>query len=147
MRTSSFDEAFPALCALRTPKKPNSFLSPNSFRALADDDSSSNVPEPVLNELNNWATKVKKAGSRPPKPSPQPISFKICSEKNLDLFLQRNPEVAAIPAAVDKLKRILREMPTELGCKDGEVLCLVKSGASINAAWIDRHFPSYSHLV
>ena len=40
LRTSSFEEAFPALCALRTPKKPKSCLTPNPFQALADKESS-----------------------------------------------------------------------------------------------------------
>ena len=81
------------------------------------------------------------------QPSPPPANFMLCTDKNLDLFLLKNPKIAAIPAAVDRLKKLLKDMPTELRCQDGEVLCLVDSGATINAAWIDRHFPSYSHLV
>ena len=38
-------------------------------------------------------------------------------------------------------------MPDELVCADDEVLCLVDSGSTINAAWIEKHFPSYAKLV
>ena len=38
-------------------------------------------------------------------------------------------------------------MPAELICGMDEVLCLVDSGSTVNAAWISKHFPAYAALV
>jgi len=41
----------------------------------------------------------------------------------------------------------LKTMPSELVCELDEVLCLVDSGSTVNAAWIAKHFPAYALLV
>ena len=71
----------------------------------------------------------------------------MCSEADLDGLLKRHPRVAAAQAAVNTLRTTLDAMPPALKCEDGEVLCLVDSGATISAASIDTQFPAYSHLV
>ena len=35
----------------------------------------------------------------------------------------------------------------ELICGPDEVLCLVDSGSTINAAWIEKHFPQYAKMI
>ena len=43
--------------------------------------------------------------------------------------------------------KALRSKPVELECGTDEVLCLVDSGSTINAASIGKHFPKYADLV
>jgi hypothetical protein len=47
----------------------------------------------------------------------------------------------------EKVHQVLKEMPEALKCKAGEVLCLVDSGATVNAAWISKHFPAFAKLL
>ena len=107
-----------------------SFESPNSFQALAEAD----VP--------------------PPPPRPQHIKFGrakgsgwVKSERDLENLLKRDPRIAAIPTSGKQIRRVLRTMPAELVCGVDEVLCLVDSGSTVNAAWISKHFPAYAALV
>ena len=97
--------------------------------------------------LKEWAHVVQPNPQKVRKIQKKFLNFKICSEQDLDLFLKTHPKIAAIPEKVARLKKVLKSMPPELKCSDEEVLCLVDSGATINAAWIERHFPQYEDLV
>ena len=55
-------------------------------------------------------------------------------------------KLASLPEP-KKIKNALRTMPQELVCGLDEVLCLVDSGATVNTAWIEKHFPAYRFLV
>ena len=118
----------------RTPKAPSpkSFTSPNSFQALSDDIAS--PPKPVAARRDN-----RFGGNRK--------TILVRSERELETLLRRDPRLAAIPAPDKKLRRVLRSMPDELVCAADEVLCLVDSGSTVNAAWIAKHFPAYAALV
>ena len=81
---------------------------------------------------------------------PKPLvkeSFTVRSEKQLDQLLVKHPHLAAIPDTDKKLKKVLKSMPDELICELDEVICLVDSGSTVNAAWIAKHFPAYAKLV
>ena len=101
--------------------------------------------------MNAWATAVRRKGrngktSVVPKPSTEE-SFTVRSEKQLDQLLAKHPLLAAIPDSDKKLRKVLRTMPDELVCEIDEVLCLVDSGSTVDAAWIAKHFPAYAKLV
>ena len=72
----------------------------------------------------------------------------IRSERDLDAVLQANPKLATIPDSAwtcgKKLRKMLRTKPIELGCGPDEVLCLVDSGSTINAAWVEKQLPQYA---
>ena len=72
---------------------------------------------------------------------------KISSESDLDALLKTHPHIAAIPNVASKLRALMKSMPKELICDVDEVLCLVDSGSTVNAAWIEKHFPGYAALV
>ena len=73
--------------------------------------------------------------------------FHCSGESELDVLLQRHPYLAAIPKSEQKIRKLLRSMPVELICGPDETLCLMDSGSTINAAWIEKHFPAYAKLV
>ena len=146
LRSSSFNVSdFPVVGTQPVKQRPQPFTSPNSFQALAEADKRDNISSEDIDSLNGWAHNVKQLSAK--KSSKRHPSFKICSEEDLDNFLGRHPKIAAIPDKVERLKKILKTMPDALKCNANEVLCLVDSGATINAAWIARHFPQYLHLV
>ena len=64
----------------------------------------------------------------------------VRSERELDSIMKSHPYLAAIPKG-QQIRKLLRTMPVELVCGPDEVLCLVDSGSTINAAWIAKHFP------
>ena len=41
----------------------------------------------------------------------------------------------------------LSELVPGIPCEEDEVVALVDSGSTINAAWIREHFPEYAHLI
>ena len=57
--------------------------------------------------------------------------------------MQQHPTLAAIPDTDKKIRKMLRTKPVELECDSDEVLCLVDSGSTINAAWVKKHFPQH----
>ena len=131
----------------RAPKAPSqkSFTSPSSFQALSDDIAPDSFgvktvkdkfdpPKPVAARRDN-----KLGGNRKP--------ILVRSERELETLPMRDPRIAAIPDSDKKLRRVLRTMPDELVCAADEVLCLVDSGSTVNAAWIAKHFPAYAALV
>ena len=141
---------FPAPSANPAPQKPKSFADPNLFQAIADSDDSNVFDPDALDHLNNWAFKVSRKSSPKSKPVIVPKStgnhFVKC-EKDLDQLLKAHPHIAAIPGSAKKIRTVLRSMPPELVCEDDEVLCLVDSGSTVNAAWISKHFPQWAHIV
>jgi hypothetical protein len=74
-------------------------------------------------------------------------NFSVKCERDLDELLRAHPHIAAIPGSAKKIRKVLKSMPPELVCGDDEVLCLVDSGSTVNAAWISKHFPQWAHLV
>ena len=124
------------------------FEHPNKFAAL-DDNNGEDAVLKLADELNSWATVVR----RKPKNSKATVVPKssdgvvIRSERDLDAALNTHPQLAAIPPSNKKIRRIIRSLPEALKCKSNEILCLVDSGSTINAAWIEKHFPQYAHLV
>ena len=122
------------------------------FQALAQEDVGS-LDQHDVDSLNGWSVKVSRKASRQSKPIEVPRmkseseTFTIQSERALDELLSRYPHIAAIPGSHKKIRKILRSMPDELVCADDEVVYLVDSGSTINAAWIEKHFPSYAHLI
>ena len=161
------------LCALRTstvempppqphpePRQPRSYkdvlASPatdkSRFQALAQEGVES-MPQHMVDDLNGWAVKVSRRAAKQQKPINEPRktseseTFTIHSERALDELLSRYPHIAAIPGSHKKIRKILRSMPAELVCAEDEVLCLVDSGSTINAAWIEKHFPAYAKLI
>lgn len=71
----------------------------------------------------------------------------VRNERDLERLLRRDPRIAAIPSSGKHIRRVLRTMPAELVCGMDEVLCLVDSGSTVNAASISKHFPAYASLV
>ena len=66
-------------------------------------------------------------------------------------MIQANPKLAAIPDSAwtcgKKLRNMLRTKPIELECGPDEVLCLVDTGSTINAALVEKQFPQYAKHV
>ena len=162
---SDFENDFPLpgrLCALRdVPSYKDALIGPiakpvtepvtdkNRFQALAEEDVEG-LPQDTIDNLNGWAVKVNRKSERLQKKSRKQADteeFTIHSERALDELLSRYPHIAAIPGSDKKIRKILRNMPAELVCRKGEVLCLVDSGSTINAAWIEKHFAEYAHLI
>ena len=98
----------------------------NSFSALAEDDSTS-ISGELLDQLNGWAHKVSRKSSKKARP--------VVVSKPPDAETQQ------------KIRQVIKTRPAELECDENEVLCLVDSGSTVNAAWISRHFPQYSAMV
>ena len=57
--------------------------------------------------------------------------------------MQQHPTRAAIPDTDKKIRNMLRTNPIELECDGDEVLCLVDSGSTNDAAWVEKPFPQY----
>ena len=74
-------------------------------------------------------------------------NYCVKCDKDLDELLKAHPHTAAIPGSAKKIRKVLRSMPPELVCADDEVLCLVDSGSTVNAAWISNDFPQWAHPV
>ena len=115
------------------------------------------IDDETINALNGWATVVnrksrgKKNRLPPTAPSPKlPDVFEkvtLQTEKDLDRMIQCHPQIAALPKDDAKIRQILKSKPVELECGPNEVLCLVDSGSTINAACIEKHFPAFKHTV
>ena len=105
----------------------------------------------MIDALNGWATKVSRKSRRTGKTSVIPRdnskTFVIHSEKQLDQYLENHPSTTPLPTEARKIRKVLRTRPVQLECKPGEVLCLVDSGSTVNAACIAKHFPSYAEMV
>ena len=114
------------------------------FQALADEEDE-NLSDEAISSLNGWATKVSrknKKGKLEKIEKPKALeSFFISNEKQLDQLLARHPKLAAIPETDKKIRKLLKSTPAQLGCGPDEILCLVDSGSTVNAAWIEKHFP------
>jgi hypothetical protein len=137
------------LCALTTRTKASmNFETPNPFRPLQEE-----IDDETLEALNGWAMKVSRKSSKHakavvvPKPPPMANKITIQTEHELDDLLRQHPHHAAIPDIDAKIRKVLKSMPPDLVCRPGETLCLVDSGSTVNAAWIEKHFPAYAHLV
>ena len=163
-------EAVPGrMCALRgvppppTPhpeprrgREPLSYLdaarmsSKAEFCALANQEDDY-LSQDNINSRNDWNVKVSRKSERAKKVEPRRPklleSFTVKTEQQLDQLLSRHPRLAAIPDTDKKIRKILRTMPAQLVCGPDEILCLVDSGSTVNAAWIEKHFPAYMNLV
>ena len=122
-------------------------LAKNTFEALADDDNPLDSTD--IDALNGWAHRVSVKTKKLPKSRPLDVFDRITirSEDELDAVMQQHPTLAAIPATDKKIRKMLRTKPIELECNADEVLCLVDSGSTINAAWVEKHVPQYSGHV
>ena len=122
----------------------------NRFVALAEEEDEALTTEDI-NALNGWSVKVnRKSKKHKAEKLPKPDvleSFVIKSEKQLDQLLAKHPHLAAIPDTDKKIRKVLKSMPAQLVCGPDETLCLVDSGSTINAAWIEKHFPWYAKMV
>ena len=128
------------------------FTNPNKFAALATSDDNDNDVEQLTDNLNNWAHTVhrkpkKSKATAVPKSLDVWDTITVKSEADLDKLLQKCPKLAALPANDRKIRKALRSMPAELICGPDETLCLMDSGSTVNAAWIEKHFPAYAKLV
>ena len=112
----------------------------------------------MIDALNGWATKVSRKTARSkksqliPRRHVQPLPdtfqpFTVSSEADLDQLIKSHPQVAALPSDNIKIRKILKSIPVQLECGHGEVLCLVDSGSTVNAAHIARHFPAREDTV
>ena len=108
----------------------------------------------MIDALNGWATKVSRRNRRtgkttliPRQPYDRSKTFAINSEEQLDRYLEAHPKMAPMPVEAEKIRKALKTRPVELECKPGEVLCLVDSGSTVNAASIAKHFPWYAGMV
>ena len=115
-------------------------------QALADEEDE-NLSDEAISSLNGWVTKVSrknKKGKLEKIEKPKALeSFFISNEKQLDQLLARHPKLAAIPETDKKIRKLLKSMPAQLICGPDEILCLVDSGSTVNAAWIEKHLPAY----
>ena len=106
-------------------------------------------PEAIC-ELSRWAHKVDKKSKPavPAKPKALDVFDRITirNEEELQKVMTEHPTLAALPDQ-GKLRKMLRQKPIELECGPDEVLCLVDSGSTVHAAWIEKHFPSYANRV
>ena len=129
-------------------KPPEAIQVDNSYAALAEEELTLSADE--ISHLNGWASKVSKKSRSTgktvvvPKPADHVV---IKSEKELDALLSKRPDIAAISGTEQKVRKLLESLPDELVCGPNEVLCLVDSGSTVNAAWIKKHFPQFAHLV
>ena len=134
---------------MSAPPTPPSFHHPNKFAPLDSEDAINDMAD-ELN--NNFAHVVRRQKSKTSKPTivPKKIdvldSVTVRSENDLDKLLKKHPYLAAIPKN-QKIRKLLRSMPVELICGPDETLCLMDSGSTINAAWIEKHFPGYAKMV
>ena len=121
----------------------------SSFTDLAANDESLSLE--AIDHLNGWATKVSRKSKQSKIESPvKPNKFEaftIQNEKQLDILLASHPRLAAIPESDKKIRKVLKTMPAQLVCGPDEVLCLVDSGSTVNAAWIAKHFPGWTKHV
>ena len=115
----------------------------NKYAALAESDSDHFTTD-SLDVWNNWQQKVSRR-NRKSKAQIQKVT--VTTEAELDDLLKSNPKIATLPENHETIRRIMRQKPVELECEPGEVLCLVDSGSTVNAAWIEKHFPSYKAHV
>lgn len=150
---SEFEDDDPErICALqrRTPEETCRYLpvaeasSPvalkNKYAALASDACGL---DDDINALAQWAPVTYKKKRLPP--AKQLDTFErvvVHSEADLEALLARNPRLAALPEPTKKIKNMLKSRPVELECGPDEVLCLVGSGSTVNAANIAKHFPA-----
>ena len=127
----------PATLTIPTPTK-------NSFAALASTD----LEQEAIVELSHWAHKVNKISKPSPKTKKLDTFDRITIKDEIDLeqVMADHPNLAAIPDQ-KKLRKMLRQKPVELECGPDEVLCLVDSGSTIHAAWVEKHFPGYAAKV
>ena len=115
----------------------------NSFAALASED----LEQEAIVELSQWAHKVNKISKPSPKTKVDVFDrISIHNEAELKQVMSDHPTFAALPDQ-KKLRKMLRQKPIELECGPDEVLCLVDSGSTVHAAWIEKHFPGYADKV
>ena len=104
-------------------------------------------------EIEGWSVKVSRTNAKKQKRDLQGRHLDVFdqvtirNERDLEKLLARNPRIAALPETEKKFKKLLKSKPLELMCGPDEVLCLVDSGSTVNAAWIAKHFPAYAALV
>ena len=115
----------------------------NSFAALASED----LEQEAIVELSQWAHKVNKISKPSPKTKVDVFDrISIHNEAELRQVMSDHPTFAALPDQ-KKLRKMLRQKPIELECGPDEVLCLVDSGSTVHAAWVEKHFPGYADKV
>ena len=136
-------------CARSMPIAASAPVTPtsNSFDALSDNEHTA-LSDEAIEDLNNWAHKVSRKSAKAPKAknTARPDIFQpftIRSEDELDQFLATHCRARPQPGSEAVIRAVLKSRPVELECDEDEVLCLVDSGATINAAWIAKHFPQY----
>ena len=125
--------------------KPQSYVHPNPFADLADDDDVEDLlDDDVVEHFKSWANKVEVKPKAKPK---GPV--RIASLKQLDKFVSQHPMAGSNPSSVGskKLLRSLRKLPQQISLENDDCLALVDSGSSINAADATVHFPSYVNKV
>ena len=132
-------------------------LAKNAFAAIAEDDGSHTLDPAMMAALNGFAHKVSRKtnrNSKPvvvPKPAPTKLSLfdkiTVRNEEELNQLLKDHPNLSTPADQEKRARKVLRSKPAALVCGPGEVLCLVDSGSTINAAWIEKHFPEYIGLI
>ena len=105
------------------------------------------LDDKAIADLSGWAKVNYFKPARGTKATPTPRSpdvfdqFTVRSEKDLNDLLRKHPRLASIPDTDKKIRKALRSRPVELECGADEVLCLVDSRSTVNAAWIGKHVP------
>ena len=130
---------------LKSPPPPMPRKSPAETNAKAIQVAKA-APTPLdpemIAHLGGWATVVNRRSSR--KGKPVPIAT-VKTEADLDRVIAQNPYLKNL--SKKRLNRVLSSMPEALRCGANEVLCLVGSGSTMNAAWIEKQFPAYAKLI
>ena len=91
------------------------------------------VARPIKFQLGSGLTKVPAKKSKPLK------SFTIRTEADLDKMLKTHPTIASMPAN----KEFRSELSALAPVSKKYVYVMMDSGASIHAAWMQKHFPGH----
>ena len=96
--------------------------------------------------LSMWAHKL--SVQLKDQPTDQIKSYVVDSIGKLDKLLKNKSKISRIAASPGKkrMKR-LSELVPGIPLEEDEVVCLVDSGSTINAAWIEEHFPEYLQYI
>ena len=113
---------------------------------VSEDDCEPSPSEAIYEQFSKWAHKTSVAFKG--KSKEQAKSYCISSIEELDKLLKGGSRVSRIAAPPTKkeLKRLKGCLPNIPLAAD-EMLALVDSGSTINAAWIAAHFPQYSKII
>ena len=116
------------------------------------------LSQETIDALGEWGTVVSRKSRRRNKQatltgcgegsipkSHQPPVATLNNEVDLDKLLAQNPRLKKVSR--QHLLKAMRRMPQELVCEANEILCLVDSGSTINAVWIEKHFPAYAKHI